>query len=74
MKKINSLPSMETDKKNQLNIEKNNLENEKELEDIKIQKDETDDELDNLDELSKNYDFSIINDDLLEKHAYNQLS
>ena len=55
-------------------IEKNNLENEKEIEDIKIQKDEIDYELDNLDELSKNYDFSIINDNLLEKHAYNQLS
>jgi len=72
MKKINSLPSMESDKKKQQNID--NQENEKELEEIKIQTDETDDELDNIDELSKNYDFSIINDDLLEKNAYNQLS
>ena len=74
MKKINSLPSMEYDKKKQ-NIEKDdNQENEKHLEEINFQPDDTYDELDNVNELSKNFDFSIINDDLLEKNAYNQLS
>jgi len=73
MKKMNSLPSMETEKKQQQqNI--NNQENDIDIEETKIQPDETFDELDDVNELYKNYDFSIINDDLLEKHAYNQLS
>ena len=76
MKKINSLPSMETDKKKQIqNIEKdNNQENEKHLEEINFQPDDTYNGLDDVNELYKNYDFSIIDDDLLEKNAYNQLS
>ena len=45
---------------------KENQENEKHIEEINVQPDETEDK---LDELSKNYDFSIIDDDLLEKHA-----
>ena len=72
MKKDNSLPSMEYDKKKQQQrIDKkiDNQENEKHLEEINVQSDDTDNELDDLDELSKNYDFSIIDNDLLEKHA-----
>ena len=76
MKKDNSLPSMENDKKNQQQcVDKKieNQENKTHTEEINIHPNKTDDELYdelyNVNELSKNYDFSIIDNDLLEKHA-----